>query len=50
MRFLLGPFVDKFGPRFLMGMILLVSAIPTALTGLVNTATGLTILIFFIGI
>lgn len=33
-----------------MGIILLASAIPTGLTGLVNTATGLTVLRFFIGI
>jgi NNP family nitrate/nitrite transporter-like MFS transporter len=50
MRFLLGPFVDKFGPRIPMGIILFLSAIPTALTGLVNTATGLAVLRFFIGI
>jgi MFS transporter, NNP family, nitrate/nitrite transporter len=50
MRFLLGPFVDKYGPRIPMSIILLVSAIPTALTGLVNTATGLTVIRFFIGI
>mmetsp|Transcript_31562 Transcript_31562/g.46833 ORF Transcript_31562/g.46833 Transcript_31562/m.46833 type:complete len:563 (-) Transcript_31562:262-1950(-) len=50
MRFILGPFCDKFGPRIPMGIILAASAIPTGMTGLVNTATGLTILRFFIGI
>ena len=50
MRFLLGPFCDKYGPRIPMGIILLCSAIPTALTGLVKSATGLTVLRFFIGI
>lgn len=50
MRFLLGPFVDKIGPRIPLGIILLCSAIPMGLTGLVNTAAGLTVLRFFIGI
>jgi len=50
MRFLLGPFCDKYGPRIPMGIILLASAIPTALTGLVTTTTGLIVLRFFIGI
>jgi len=50
MRFILGPFCDKYGPRILMGIILLSSAVPTALTGLVNSASGLTILRFFIGV
>eukprot|EP00546_Thalassionema_frauenfeldii_P012548 CAMPEP_0178930918 /NCGR_PEP_ID=MMETSP0786-20121207/21588_1 /TAXON_ID=186022 /ORGANISM="Thalassionema frauenfeldii, Strain CCMP 1798" /LENGTH=523 /DNA_ID=CAMNT_0020607671 /DNA_START=34 /DNA_END=1605 /DNA_ORIENTATION=+ len=50
MRFVLGPFCDKFGSRIPMGVILLISAIPTALTGLVHSVTGLCILRFFIGI
>jgi NNP family nitrate/nitrite transporter-like MFS transporter len=50
MRFLLGPFCDKYGPRIPMGIILFVSAVPTAMTGLVQNATGLTVLRFFIGI
>lgn len=50
MRFLLGPFCDKYGPRIPMGIILLCSAIPTGLTGFVNSATGLTVIRFFIGI
>lgn len=33
-----------------MGIILFSSAVPTALTGLVNSASGLTILRFFIGV
>jgi NNP family nitrate/nitrite transporter-like MFS transporter len=41
---------DKYGPRIPMGIILLCSAIPTGLTGLVNSAAGLTTLRFFIGI
>mmetsp|Transcript_3766 Transcript_3766/g.5595 ORF Transcript_3766/g.5595 Transcript_3766/m.5595 type:complete len:451 (-) Transcript_3766:932-2284(-) len=50
MRFLLGPFCDKYGPRIPMGLILLASAIPTGLTGLVGTSSGLSILRFFIGV
>jgi NNP family nitrate/nitrite transporter-like MFS transporter len=50
MRFVLGPFCDKYGPRIPMGIILFCSAIPTGLTGLVNSATGLAVLRFFIGI
>uniref|UniRef100_A0A7S4T1D1 Nitrate/nitrite transporter n=1 Tax=Ditylum brightwellii TaxID=49249 RepID=A0A7S4T1D1_9STRA len=50
MRFILGPFCDKYGPRIPMGIILFCSAVPTALTGLVQNATGLTVLRFFIGV
>lgn len=50
MRFLLGPYCDKFGPRIPMGIILACSAIPTGMTGLVNSSIGLSILRFFIGI
>lgn len=50
MRFILGPFCDKFGPRIPMGIILLVSAIPTAMIGLVETSAGLATIRFFIGI
>lgn len=50
MRFVLGPFCDKYGPRIPMGIILFVSAVPTALTGLVQGATGLAFLRFFIGV
>ena len=50
MRFLLGPFCDKYGPRIPMAAILVISAIPTGLTGLVSSATGLTVIRFFIGI
>jgi len=49
MRFLLGPFCDKYGPRIPMGIVLLISAIPTALTGLVTSAQGLASIRFFIG-
>lgn len=50
MRFINGPLCDKFGARILMGIILMAASIPTACTGLVNTAPGLYILRFFIGL
>jgi NNP family nitrate/nitrite transporter-like MFS transporter len=50
MRFVLGPSCDKFGARILFAVVLCAASIPTALTGLVNSATGLAILRLFIGI
>jgi len=50
MRFILGPFCDKYGPRLPMGVVLMMSAIPTGMIGLVNTATGLAVIRFFIGV
>jgi len=50
MRFILGPLCDKFGPRIPMTAVLCAAAIPTACTGLINTATGLYIIRLFIGI
>jgi NNP family nitrate/nitrite transporter-like MFS transporter len=50
MRFLLGPLCDKWGPRVLFTLVLCSASIPTACTGLVETATGLAILRLFIGI
>jgi NNP family nitrate/nitrite transporter-like MFS transporter len=50
MRFVLGPLCDKFGARVLFTGVLCVASIPTALTGLVNSAAGLAILRLFIGI
>jgi NNP family nitrate/nitrite transporter-like MFS transporter len=49
-RFLLGPLCDVYGPRVLMSAVLCLSAIPTACTGLIHTATDLTILRCLIGI
>ncbi|KAG7360258.1 nitrite extrusion protein 1 NarK [Nitzschia inconspicua] len=49
-RFLLGPLCDKYGARLLYLIILCSSSVPAALTGLVNSAEGLIILRFFIGI
>jgi len=50
MRFVNGPLCDKYGARIPMALILIIASIPTALTGLVNTATGLAVLRLFIGI
>ena len=50
MRFILGPLCDKFGARILMSVILCAASIPTACTGLIESATGLTVLRLFIGI
>mmetsp|Transcript_22871 Transcript_22871/g.32247 ORF Transcript_22871/g.32247 Transcript_22871/m.32247 type:complete len:387 (-) Transcript_22871:363-1523(-) len=50
MRFVNGPLCDKYGARILMSIILCCASIPTALTGLVNGATGLAIVRFFIGL
>lgn len=50
MRFLSGPFCNKFGARTLMAEILCMTSIPTACTGAVNTAGGLAVLRLFISI
>lgn len=50
MRFILGPLCDKFGARILFSGVLAFAAIPTALTGTVNSATTLAILRLFIGV
>ena len=49
MRFLLGPFCDKVGPRVLFTIVLCLASIPTALIGLTNSALDLTFLRLFIG-
>jgi NNP family nitrate/nitrite transporter-like MFS transporter len=49
-RVLLGPACDKFGARVLFSLILTTTAIPTACTGLIQSARGLVILRSFIGI
>jgi NNP family nitrate/nitrite transporter-like MFS transporter len=50
MRFINGPVCDKYGARIPMGIILVAASIPCALTGLVTSATTLSILRFFIGL
>jgi len=49
MQFILGPACDKFGARIPMAAVLCFASIPTACTGLVNSANGLVILRLFIG-
>lgn len=50
MRFLLGPLCDKYGARIPFTAVLCAAAIPTAMTGLVQTAAGLSVLRLFIGV
>lgn len=50
MRILMGPACDKFGARICMAFILAVSAIPCAMTGLVNSSEGLSAVRSFVGI
>lgn len=49
-RVILGPLCDKYGPRWPYMITLICASIPVACTGLVQNATGLTVLRFFIGI
>lgn len=49
-HFLLGPIYDKYGPRIPFSMVLCGASIPTAMTGLVNTAASLATIRFFIGL
>lgn len=50
LRVALGPFVDKYGARIPMGILLMCCSIPTACLGLVKTRTGLYVIRFFIGL
>lgn len=50
MRFVFGAICDQFGARIPMGIVLMLASIPVALTGLVQTLAGLTVLRLFIGI
>lgn len=49
-RFAIGPFVDRFGPRYTLAGVLVVGAIPSGLAGTISNATGLYLIRFFIGI
>jgi NNP family nitrate/nitrite transporter-like MFS transporter len=49
-RFLIGPLIDKYGPRIAMVIVLVIAAIPTGLTGVIQTGHGLVVLRLFIGI
>ena len=50
MRIVMGPLCDKFGARLCMASVLLASAMPCAMTGLVETSHGLTTVRAFVGI
>ncbi|EKM57612.1 uncharacterized protein PHACADRAFT_206503 [Phanerochaete carnosa HHB-10118-sp] len=49
-RAIVGPLVDRFGPRKVMAGLLIVGAIPSGLAGTVSSAQGLYVIRFFIGI
>ncbi|KAI0086011.1 major facilitator superfamily domain-containing protein [Irpex rosettiformis] len=49
-RLIVGPLVDRFGPRKVMAGILLVGSIPSGLAGTISSAQGLHVVRFFIGI
>lgn len=49
-RFILGPLCDVYGPKVLFSISLCTTAIPTALTGLIQSKTDLIVLRCFIGI
>jgi MFS transporter, NNP family, nitrate/nitrite transporter len=50
MRFILGPLCDKYGARILFTGVLCFASVPTALTGVIQTATGLAVIRLFIGV
>ncbi|RPA97606.1 nitrate transporter [Choiromyces venosus 120613-1] len=49
-RIVIGPLCDRYGPRYCFAGLLLAGAIPTAMAGLVQSASGLLVLRFFIGV
>jgi MFS transporter, NNP family, nitrate/nitrite transporter len=49
-RIVVGPLVDRYGPRKVMAGILVLGAIPSGLAGTAHNATTLYVLRFFIGI
>ncbi|EGN92385.1 hypothetical protein SERLA73DRAFT_191257 [Serpula lacrymans var. lacrymans S7.3] len=49
-RLIVGPLVDKYGPRKAMATLLIIGAIPSGLAGTITDAQGLYIVRFFIGI
>ena len=50
MRFVMGPLCDVYGARILFAWVLCLAAIPTACTGLVQSANGLVLLRLCIGL
>lgn len=49
-RVILGPVVDKIGPRYTMCLVLVIGSVPTAFIPLVNNISGLHAIRFFIGL
>ncbi|CAN0512653.1 unnamed protein product, partial [Ectocarpus sp. 12 AP-2014] len=49
-RFIVGPLCDTFGARIISSTLLIMGCIPTAFAGLVNSATDVAIIRFFIGV
>lgn len=49
-RIVMGPICDNYAARIPMAIVLVLGSIPTACVGLVNSASGLAIVRFFIGI
>lgn len=49
-RMIAGPMVDRYGPRKVMAVLLVLGAIPSGLAGTAHTANGLYFIRFFIGI
>jgi len=49
-RFVVGPLCDTFGARISSSVLLIMGAIPTAFGGLVNSAVGVAVIRFFIGV
>jgi len=49
-RFIVGPLMDQFGPRKGQSLVLILAAIPTYFSGLVQNLAGLATVRFFIGI
>eukprot|EP00957_Ditylum_brightwellii_P116566 8891385-Ditylum_brightwellii.AAC.1 len=49
-RAICGPLCDKYGARWIMGLVLISSGIPTMCTGLINSTTELSAIRAFIGV
>ena len=49
-RFIVGPLCDTFGARVISSTLLIMGCIPTAFSGLVNSAVDVAVIRFFIGV
>lgn len=49
-RLIVGPLVDRFGPRKVMAALLVIGAVPSGMAGLVTSVHGLYAVRFFIGV